>query len=105
VTVGFVFRPETPLEDIEKQFISFGRVGLFLNRTPVFSYDTSVYGTVLDGDLLALVDDRGRLDLPVLSAAEEAAYLQGASTVNELRARAAEPKKVEHFDESGRPKD
>lgn len=105
VTVGFAFGSETPFDDIKNQFMSFGRVGLFLNRTPVFSYDSSVYGTVLDGDLLALVDDKGRLELPVLSEDEEATYLRGASTVDELRARADEPKKVEQFDESGRPKD
>lgn len=105
VMVGFVFGPDTPFEAIKDRFMSWGRVGLFLNRTPVFSYDPSVYGTVLDGDLLALVDDKGRLDLPVLSGDEEAAYLRGASTVNELKARGDEPKKVERFDESGRPKD
>lgn len=101
VLVGFAFDPRLSVEDIRAQFEEFGSVLLFLNRSPVFDYDPHVYGTVLDGALLGLVDARGQIQLPVLEANEGARLLQRASTIEQLRAAAKEPRRVIQLDESG----
>jgi hypothetical protein len=101
--VGFAFDPDVPIAQVEADFRSFGRILLFLNRSPVFAYDPSVYGTVFDGGLLGLVDDGGDIQLPVLEDTEEADLLEGASTVDELREAAKQPRRVIELDASGMP--
>ncbi len=101
VVAGFAFGATTPFEAIQEQFLSFDRVVLFLNRSPVFAYDASVYGTLLDGALLGVVDDNGRISFPVLEPQEEAGLLANAPTVNALRSAARGSVRTVELDESG----
>jgi len=100
-TVGLAFGPSTQLETVRKDLTAMGEMVFFLNRTPVFGYDDTVYGTVADGALLAPVDSSGRLSLPALSADESRDLLRQGSTVTELRTAAKEPDVVLRFDPTG----
>lgn len=101
ILVGFAFDPRLPLDDIKKQMIGFGRVLMFLNKSPVFDYDPDVYATVLDGALLGLIDHEGHIALPALEETEEADLLRAASTIDELRAAAEEAPRMIQLDDSG----
>jgi hypothetical protein len=101
VVVGFAFDPRVPIEDIREEFVGFGTVLLFLNKSPVFDYDPDVYGTVFDGALLGTIDDEGLIRLPVADDHEETLLLRGASTLEELSKAREEPRRVIHLDESG----
>ena len=103
VVVGFAFGAETSFEDVEEQFRSLGKVLLFLNRSPVFAYDELVYGTVMDGALLGVIDEDDNIQLPVLENDEEAGLLKGASTLEQLRAAGQEPHQVIQLDATGVP--
>lgn len=92
VVAGFAVGTDLSAERIERDLRSYGRVLLLLQREhPVFDYDPSIYGTVLDGALLGVVDEEGRIELPVLSEQEETELLRSAATVEALRAAAEGP--------------
>lgn len=94
VVVGFAFDPRLSVEDIRAQFVGFGSVLLFLNRSPVFDYDPEVYGTVLDGALLGVVDDEGHIALPLVDRQDAKGLLREASSVEELEAAAEGPERL-----------
>lgn len=102
VTVGFAFGSAITFEQIQRDFLSYGSVLLFMQRgQPVFDYDENVYGTVMDGALLGLVDSDGSFSLPLLEDMEAAALMKRTESVDALaRAREAKPREIE-LDESG----
>jgi hypothetical protein len=99
--VGFAFGAETSTTQIEKDLVSLGPVVLFLNHSEVFAYDKRVFGTVLDGALLAPVSPDGEIDLPALDEGERATFLSEAPTLSALRTAAARPGSVIQLDPSG----
>jgi hypothetical protein len=100
VIVWFAFDPRVPLHEIHDEFVGMGSILLFLNRSPVFDY-APIFGTVGDGALLGLVDHQGHITLPVVDSQDAKGLLRDASTVEELKAAAKEPRRVIHLDESG----
>lgn len=102
VTVGFAFDARTPaLDEIASDFASFGQIMLFLNRSPVFAYDTSVFGTVMDGALLATVDADGTIHLPALGAEEASQLLTDSATVGALETALQTGRHVVQLDDTG----
>lgn len=104
ITVGFAFWAKSGLAPIREDLLNLGRVALFLERSPVFAYDTDVFAVALDGDLVAPIDRTGHLSLPTLGSAEEKRLLRGSSSVSALRNRASEPVKVFELDPTGTEK-
>lgn len=102
VTVGLAFDAASPsLDQITRDLESLGTVLLFLNHSPVFDYDPGVYGTVLDGALLATVDDQGNIRLPVLDGDEQEQLLTGSATVAALQEAADGEQRVIQLDDTG----
>jgi hypothetical protein len=102
VVVGVAFGATMPFERIESDFRSYGRLLFFLKRgLPVFDYDPSVYGTVMDGELMGFVGDDGRISLPVLDGSEAAEMLRPAPTVEELQEAAARRPRTVQLEETG----
>jgi hypothetical protein len=64
IQVGLVISGVDP-ESAIRALKSLGRVGIFLGRSPVFSYDPALYWVVGDGALLAL-PTKGKYELPFL---------------------------------------
>lgn len=102
VVVGFAFGASMPFERIESDFRSYGKLLLFAKRgLPVFDYDPSVYGTVMDGELMGFVGDDGRIELPVLRDDEAAEMLRPAPTVADLEKAAANRGRTVQLNEAG----
>lgn len=101
ITVGLAFGPDATREKVESDLTAMGDVVFFLTRTPVFGYDSSVYGTVGDGAYLATVDDQGKLALPVLDPAEAHTMLSNGGTIADLRAKAKGAPVVIKLDPTG----
>lgn len=79
---------------------SLGRVVFFLfEDSPVFEYEPSTFAILEDGGLLAVVDERGRLEFPVqdrlnLSLTPGTKSEFSEITLDDLRRASAEPAKV-----------
>ncbi len=102
--VGLALNPDVPLDEVSADLKAMGRVVVFLHRTPVFAYDPSVYGILLDGGLLGtLAGDAIRL--PILDDSEESALLSGAATLDHLRRAAERPDVVVEVDRNGQARD
>lgn len=102
VTVGFALGTPATFDKIADGFLAMGDLLLFLlGGSPVFEYDPSIYATMDDGALLALVDPEGRITLPVLDDTQAATLTGPAPTVQELRRAAAAPVRVVRVDGSG----
>lgn len=101
IVVGFAFGPQTPLSRVRDGFEAFGDVLFFLNRSPVFAYDTSLYGVVQDGAVVGVVDGDGRIQLPAMEDDEAAQLLRGSSTVDQLRSAVRGPERVVQVDATG----
>ena len=97
VVVGFAFGHEPPFEDIKRGLEVTGRVLVFLERSPVFDYADFVYGVPIDGTLLGVVDDDGRITLPAAEPADQK-LLDGASTLQDLVDAARRPERVIRVD-------
>lgn len=69
-----------------------GRVVVFLNRgaSAVFDYDDGLESLVDDGATLAVVDEEGRLTLPLMDRARQASVLRGARSTDDLERHASE---------------
>lgn len=82
-----------------------GTLLLFLQhgRSPVFDYDRSVFADVEGGRLIALLDDRGRITLPMLQSDLAESLREGAHTLDELRAAATGPRREVLVNEFGEP--
>lgn len=104
VTVGLSFGAETAVEPVEQDLLGLEQVVLFLQRSPVFGYDPAVYGVVLDGGLIAPVDDAGQLTLPILEQAEASRLLNGAASLEALQSMASEPPRTITLDATGTEK-
>lgn len=68
VLVGIAVDPDVSLEDVEKDFSDISGAVFFLQRSPVFDYDRSLFAIVEDGVLMAVPDDEGDLSFPLLGA-------------------------------------
>lgn len=101
LTIGLAFGPEIDPNRADRDLRDLGRSLLFLNKSPVFAYDSSVYGTADDGSLLANVADDGRLSLPVRGPDEAKALLQETPTLASIDAAAAKPGRVLLTDPTG----
>jgi hypothetical protein len=101
ITVGLAFPAQSDLDPIRKDLLDLGPVALFLDRSPVFGYDATVYSVVLDGGLIAPIDAMGRLSLPALAASEEEKLLRESRSVEALKARARGPQTVIELDPTG----
>lgn len=101
IEVGFAFGADVETGQLEQDLKKLGQVLLFLNRSAVFSYAPEVYGTLMDGALLATVGPDGRITLPVLDQEERRELLAGAGTVDELRQAARLPVRLVRLDPSG----
>ncbi len=101
ITIGFAFGVQTSYDELAADFNDLGQLLLFLVRSDVFSYDTSVYGTIDDGALLGQVDGVGRIRLAVLDDMTERSLTTAAPTIADLRREAGEPVKVVRVDGSG----
>lgn len=101
ITVGVAFGPDTSLERVRADMEALGEVVLFLNHTPVFNYDKSVYGTVGDGAYIAPIDSAGTLTLPALDPQEAALMLRRGGSVAALRTAAKSAPVVVQLDATG----
>jgi hypothetical protein len=101
ITVGLAFPAQSDLDPIKKDLLDLGPAALFLDRSPVFGYDTTLYSVVLDGGLIAPIDATGRLSLPALAPWEEEKLLRGARSVEALKARSRGPQTVIELDATG----
>jgi hypothetical protein len=101
IVVGVAFGPDATLERVRSDMKALGEVVLFLNHSPVFAYDKSVYGTVGDGAFIAPVDGSGVLTLPALDAREARSLLKRGGSVAALRSAAKGPKVVVQLDPTG----
>lgn len=101
ITVGFAFGHTPDFSTIERGLKDFGRVVLFLDRSPVFDYDLTVYGTSADGSLIGLVDADGRITLPLVGDAEAPGLLRDSGTIDALIQAANRPESTVQLDESG----
>ena len=101
ITVGLAFGPEIDPARADRDLRALGRSLLFLNTSPVFAYDASIYGTADDGSLLAAVADDGTLSLPARSPDEARALLQENPTLVSINAAAAKPGRVLLTDPTG----
>lgn len=101
VVVGLAFGPAAELDTVRKDLLAMGEMVFFLERSPVFGYDPTVYGIVGDGSLLATVSETGQLALPVLDSERERSLLSRGGTLTELRAIAKEPPVVIRLDPTG----
>lgn len=93
VTVGFAFGSSPSFEEIDRGLRDLGRLLLFLEKSPVFAYADRIYGVELDGGLLGVIDDEGRISLPAAGNADQG-LLQGAGTMQELTDAARAPERV-----------
>lgn len=102
ITVGFAFGNAISFDQIQKDFMSYERVLLFLQQgQPVFDYDASVYGTLMDGALLGLVDSEGSISLPVLEGDGATELMRNSRSIDALaRAQKARSRQIE-LDASG----
>lgn len=102
VTVGVAFGDSISFERIEDDLLESGRLLLFLQKDqPLFEYDPDIYGTILDGALLGLVDPDGSISLPVLEGNGAEAMLEGTPSIDALaRATQAKPRLI-RLDASG----
>ena len=101
ITVGLAFGPEADPDRADRDLRDLGRSLLFLNRSPVFAYDSSVYGTADDGSLIAKVAGDGTLSLPVRGPDEAKTLLQETPTLASIDAAAAQPARVLVTDPTG----
>ena len=101
ITIGLAFGPEIEPDHADRDLRDLGRSLVFLNKSPVFAYDSSVYGTADDGSLLAHVADDGRLSLPARSPDEAKALLQETPTLASIDAAAAKPGRILVTDPTG----
>lgn len=101
ITVGIAFGPAIDPDRAERDLRDLGRSLLFLNKSPVFAYDSSVYGTADDGSLIANVAGDGTLSLPVRGPDKAKAMLQETPTLASIDAAAAKPGRVLLTDPSG----
>lgn len=101
ITVGLAFGPDINVETVRKDLTTMKEVVMFLERSPVFGYDDTIYGVLGNGALIAQLDDQGTLTLPVLDANESAPLLVGSATLDTLRQAARGPKVTIKVDETG----
>ena len=101
VQVGLAFGPDIDPSGVADDLRRLGRSVLFLNRSPVFSYNPQLYGTVADGALLATVADDGTLALPALDPEEAASLLRATPTLTALTAAASGPRRSVTLDPTG----
>lgn len=101
ITVGLAFGPDIDPGRADRDLRDLGRALLFLNESPVFAYDSSLYGTAADGSLLAHVAEDGTLSLPARSPDEAKALLQMTPTLASIDAAATKPGRVLLTDPTG----
>ncbi|MDF2146875.1 hypothetical protein [Knoellia sp. p5-6-4] len=101
VTVGLAFPAQSDLDPIRKDLLDLGPVALFLDRSPVFGYDATLYSVVLDGGLIAPIDVMGGLSLPALAPSEAEKLLRESRSVEALKAKARGPHTVIELDATG----
>lgn len=66
VQVGIALDPDVTLEDVKADFGDLEGAVFFLQDSPVFDYEDSVYGIVEDGALVAIPDEDGDLVFTLL---------------------------------------
>ena len=101
ITVGLAFPAQSDLDPIRKDLLDLGPVALFLERSPVFGYDATLYSVVLDGGLIAPIDAMGGLSLPALAPSEAEKLLRESRSVEALKAKARGPHTVIELDATG----
>lgn len=101
ITVGLAFGPDIKVDTVRTDLTAMKEVVMFLERSPVFDYDDTIYGVVGNGALIAQLDDQGTLTLPVLDANESARMLTGSATLDTLRQAARGPQVTIQVDETG----
>jgi hypothetical protein len=90
---GFVIDGTSDPERMTEGLKGLGQVVAFVARqgSPLFSPDKDLYEIADGGAALVTVDESGRLRLPFVEPGNAARLLQGASTLDELRAHAKAP--------------
>ncbi|WP_404348680.1 hypothetical protein LG324_13535 [Phycicoccus jejuensis] len=101
ITIGLAFGPDIDPDRADQDLRDLGRTLVFLNKSPVFAYDSSLYGTAGDGSLLAAVADDGTLSLPARSPAEAKALLQQTPNLASIEAAAVKPARILLTDPTG----
>ena len=66
VQVGISLDPDVTFEDVKADFGKLEGAVFFLQTSPVFDYEDSVYGIVEDGALVAIPDEDGELSFSLL---------------------------------------
>lgn len=94
VDVGLAIDPELGFDTVVVGLTAMEEVLLFLERSPVFAYDSDRFGIIFDGGLLATVSQTGAISLPLVPPADAELVLSSADTVGELEAEAAEPPQI-----------
>lgn len=101
ITVGLALGPDVDPRRVERDLRALGRTLLLLDKSPVFAYDPSLYGTAEGGSLLAVVAEDGRLSLPARSPDEATALLQRTPDLPSIDAAAASPGRILRTDPAG----
>ncbi len=101
ITIGLAFGPGINPDRAGRDLRDLGRTLLFLNKSPVFAYDSTLYGTADDGSLLAKLAEDGTLSLPARSPDEAKGLLQKTPTLASIDAAAAKPGRVLLTDPTG----
>lgn len=101
ITVGLAFDPDVDSSGVEEDLRGLGRAVVFLEKSPVFAYDPSVYGTAESGSLLAVVAEDGKLSLPARAPDDAAVLLKRTPDVASLDAAAAKPARILVTDPTG----
>jgi len=66
IVVGIALDPEVSLEDVSEDFSEVTGAVFFLDSSPVFDYDRTVFAITEDGALMAVPDDDDSLSFPML---------------------------------------
>lgn len=101
ITVGLAFGPDVDPSRVQQDLRALGRTLVFLDKSPVFAYDPSLYGTAESGSLLAAVAKDGTLSLPARSPDEATALLQPTPDLASIDAAAGEPGRILLTDPTG----
>lgn len=101
ITVGLAFDPNVDPGRVEQDLRALGRTLVFLDKSPVFAYAPSLYGTTESGSLLAVVAKDGTLSLPARNPDEAGELLQRTPDLASIDAAAAKPGRILVTDPTG----
>lgn len=97
VTVGVAFSIEEDMETFAKGLVAAGPLVYFLtSESPVFAYDSRLFGIVEDGGMIAAITPSGSLSLPGADPVAAEELRPETSTLDSLRAAAKVPKSVRY---------